>query len=132
MLTAMLMHGLWDASAALAGDNVISIVPAMVAFGLISVFVWVYKNSVGIEREWIRELLAPEVKRGVIPPDELDALAGTRTRLKNYIRSQPSRHRTELGLAADTDLAHQIARDGGAETDAVQRARAAVARARAA
>jgi RsiW-degrading membrane proteinase PrsW (M82 family) len=36
MLTAMLMHGLWDASAAIAGDNVIAIVPAIVAFVLIS------------------------------------------------------------------------------------------------
>jgi hypothetical protein len=33
-------------------------------------------------------------------------------------------------LAAETDLAHQIARDRGAETPGVQRARAALALAR--
>jgi hypothetical protein len=33
-------------------------------------------------------------------------------------------------LEAETDLAHQIARDGGAETVAVEAARAAVAQAR--
>lgn len=131
MLTAMLMHGLWDASAAIAGDNAISILPGLVAFVLISVFIWVYGNSVGIEREWMRELMAPEVRLGVVAPDELEALAGTRTRLKNYIRSQPSRHTAERVLKAENGLAHQIARDGGAETDAVQSARASVAKARA-
>jgi protease PrsW len=132
MLGAMLMHGLWDASAAIAGDNVISIVPGIVAFGLISVFVWVYDNSVSIEREWMRELMAPEVELGVVTPHELDALAGSRSTLKSYVRSQPSRGNAERVLEAETDLAHQIARDGGAETAAVQRARVAVAQARAA
>ena len=130
MLTAMVMHGLWDASAAIAGDNVFSIVPGIVALVLISVFVWVYENSEGIEREWMRELMAPEVDLGVATPDELDALAGTRSTVKTYIRSQPSRHTAKRVLEAETDLAHQLARDDGAETAAVQRARAAVAQAR--
>jgi hypothetical protein len=46
--------------------------------------------------------------------------------------AQPSRRRTEHVLEAERDLAHQIARDGGVETPAVQRARAAVAHARSA
>jgi len=130
MLAAMIMHGLWDASAAIAGDNVISIGPAIVAFTLISVFVWVYENSEGIEREWMRELLAPEVDLGVVTADELDALAGTRSTLKTYIRSQPSRRTAKRVLEAETELAHQIARDDGAEAAAVQQARVAVAQAR--
>ena len=121
---------LWDASAAIAGDNVISIVPGIIVFVLISVFVWVYENSAGIEREWMRELMAPEVDLGVVTPDELDALAGTRSTLKTYIRSQPSRLTAKRVLEAETDLAHQIARDDGAETAAVRRARVAVAQAR--
>ena len=131
MLTAMLMHGLWDAGAAIAGDNVISIVPGIVVFVLISVFVWVYGNSASIEREWMRELMAPEVELGVVTPDELDALAGSRSALKTYVRSQPSRRTAERVLEAETDLAHQIARDGGAEAAAVEQARVAVAQARA-
>jgi protease PrsW len=130
MLTAMLMHGLWDASAAIAGDNVISIVPGIVAFVLISTFVWVYQNSEGIEREWMRELMEPEVELGVITADELGALAGTRSTLKTYVGSQPSRRTAKRVLAAETDLARQIARDHGADTAAVQRAREAVAQAR--
>jgi len=130
MLTAMAMHGLWDASAAIGGDTVISIVPAIVAFVLISVFVWVYEKSEGIEREWMRELMAPELNLGVVTPDELDALAGSRSTLKTYIRAQPSRRTAKRVLKAETILAHQIARDGGAETAAVQRARVVVAQAR--
>jgi protease PrsW len=132
MLCAMVMHGLWDASAAIAGDNVISIVPGIVAFALISVFVWVYDNSVSTEREWMRELMAPEVELGVVAPAELDALAGSRSRLRGYIRSQPNRGLTKRVLEAETELAHQIASDDGVDTVAVQQARGAVARARAA
>jgi protease PrsW len=133
MLTAMLMHGLWDASAAIAGDSVFgSVVPLTVAGGLIAVFVWVYRNTVPIEREWMRELMAPEVELGVVTPAELDALAGSRSTLRSYIRSQPSRRTAEHVLEAATDLAQQLARDGGGDTAAVQRARAAVARARSA
>ena len=126
----MAMHGLWDASAAIAGDNVISIVPALVALVLISVFVWVYANSEGIEREWMREIMAPEVDLGVVARDELDALAGSRSMLKTYIRSQSSRRTAKRVLETETELTHQIARDDGPETAAVQRARVAVARAR--
>ncbi len=131
MLSAMVMHGLWDASAAIAGDNAISIVPGIVAFALIGVFVWVYDNGASIEREWMRELMAPEVELGVVTPEELEALAGSRSTLKTYVRSQPSRRTARRVLEAETDLAHQIARDGAAETAAVQQARAAVAQARA-
>jgi RsiW-degrading membrane proteinase PrsW (M82 family) len=46
MLTAMLLHGLWDGSAAIGGDSVFGwIVPIAVAGALISVFVWVYRNA---------------------------------------------------------------------------------------
>jgi hypothetical protein len=80
----------------------------------------------------MRELMAPEVELGVVTPAELDALAGSRSTLRSYIRSQPSRRAAEHVLEAATDLAHQLARDGGGDTAAVQRARAAVARARSA
>jgi hypothetical protein len=47
-------------------------------------------------------------------------------------RAQPSRRGAEHVLEAQRELAHQIARDGGADTAAVEQARAAVGRARAA
>jgi hypothetical protein len=97
---------------------------------LISTFVWVYRNTESVEREWMRELMAPEVERGVITPTELDALAGTRSNLRRHISAQPSPQTVQDVLEAETRLAHQIARDGGAETAAVEQARAAVSHAR--
>ena len=133
MLTAMLMHGLWNASSGIGGDSAFAwIVPTTVACVLIGVFVWVYVTTVPVEREWMREIMAPEVQLGVVTPAELDALAGSRETLKSYLRTQPSRRRAGRVLGAERKLAHQIARDGGAETAAVQHARAAVAQARAA
>jgi hypothetical protein len=85
---------------------------------------------VPIEREWMRELMAPEVQRGVVTPAELDALAGSRSTLRGYVRAQRNRRAAERVLAAETGLARQIARDEGAETPGVERARAAVAQAR--
>jgi RsiW-degrading membrane proteinase PrsW (M82 family) len=131
MLAAMLMHGLWDASAAIAGSSDLGwLVPTLVTTGLISVFVWIYRSAVPIEREWMRELMAPEVQSGVVTRAELDALAGSRSTRRGYIRAQPNRQTAERVLAAETDLARQIARDGGAETPGVQRARAALAQTR--
>jgi protease PrsW len=131
MLTGMLMHGIWDASGALAGSSALGwIAPPAVATVLISVFIWIYNTTQPIEREWMRELLAPEVALGVVRPGELDALAGTRSMLKAYVNSQRDPLATRRVLAAENDLAHQIARDDGADTAAVQQARAAVAAAR--
>ena len=131
MLTAVLMHGLWNASGAIGGSSVFGwIVPLGVAATLIATFVWIYRNTQPIEREWMRELMAPEVAGGVVTPAELEALAGTRSTYRSYIRAHPRPRTAKRVLEAETDLAHQIARDGGAETVAVQAARAAVAQAR--
>jgi protease PrsW len=131
MLTAMLMHGIWDASGALAGSSIFGwIAPVAVFAVLINVFFWIYNNTQPIEREWMRELMAPEVAQGVVSTDELNALAGTRSTLKAFIRSQRNPVTAQRVLAAETNLAHQIAKDGGAETPAVQQARAAVLAAR--
>jgi RsiW-degrading membrane proteinase PrsW (M82 family) len=131
MLTAVLMHGVWDASAAIAGSSMFGgIVPLAVAGILISVFLWIYNNTQPIEREWMRELMAPEVELGVVTPDELDALAGTRSTLRAYVSAQHDPRAAQNVLDAETDLAHQLAREGGAETAAVQQAREAVTRAR--
>ncbi|HEU4702309.1 MAG TPA: PrsW family intramembrane metalloprotease, partial [Conexibacter sp.] len=72
MLTAVLMHGLWNASGAIANNSVFDwIVPLAVTATLISTFVWIYKNTQPIERKWMRELMAPEVASGVVTPAEL-------------------------------------------------------------
>ena len=131
MATAMLLHGLWNASGAIGGDSVFGwIVPIVIAGVLISVFVRVYQTTVPIEREWMRELLAPEVESGVVTRGELDALAGSRSTQRAFIHAQRDPRAAKRVAEAETALAHQIAHDHGAETDAVRQAREAVARAR--
>lgn len=131
MLTAVLTHGLWNASGAIGSSSAFGwIVPLGVAATLISTFVWIYENTQPIEREWMRELMAPEVAGGVVTPGELDALAGTRSTYRSYVRAHPRPRTAARVLEAEKDLAHQIARDGGTETVAVQAARAAVTQAR--
>jgi protease PrsW len=131
MLTSILMHSLWNATGAIAGSSVLGwVMPIIVAGTLIAVFIWIYKTAQPIERDWMRELLAPEVVRGVVTPAELDALAGTRSTYRSYIRTQPHPRTAKRVLEAEKDLAHQIARDDGAETAAVDQARATVAHAR--
>jgi protease PrsW len=131
MLTAMLMHGVWDASGALAGSSVIGwIAPIAVAVILIRTFLWIYNTTQPLEREWMHELLAPEVAQGVVSLDELNALAGTRSTLKRFISTSPNPAAAQRVLSAENALAHQIARDNGADTAAVQQARAAVQQAR--
>jgi protease PrsW len=131
ILTAMLMHGLWDGSSALAGSSLFGgLVPFIVASILITTFTWIYNTTQPIEREWMHEVMAPEVANGVVTPAELEALAGPRTTLRAYIRLQRDPKRARNVLDAETELAHQLARDDGADTAAVQQARAEVARAR--
>jgi RsiW-degrading membrane proteinase PrsW (M82 family) len=131
MLSAILLHGLWNGSPAIGGTSVFGLLlPGAIAWALITIFVWVYRSTDPIEREWMRELMAPEVAGGVVAPGELEALAGTRETLRAYIDAQPNRTTTRRVLEAETRLARRIARDQGAETAAVQRCRDAVARAR--
>jgi hypothetical protein len=131
MASAMLMHGLWDASAAIGGNTAFGlVVPIVIAGAVITIFVWVYNTSVQIEREWMRELLAPEVELGVVTQPELDALAGSRSTLRKYVRAQHEPRTAKRVTDAETQLARQIARDDGAETAAVRSAREAVSRAR--
>lgn len=49
-------------------------------------------TSEPIEREWMRELMALEVKLGAVTRAELDALAGSRSMLRRYTRNQPNSH----------------------------------------
>ena len=96
MLTAVLMHGLWNASGAIASDSVFGwIVPLGIAATLISTFVWIYRNTQPIERKWMRELMAPEVVGGVVTPAELEALAGPRSTYRSYTARTRALHGKE-------------------------------------
>jgi hypothetical protein len=78
----------------------------------------------------MRELMAPEVELGLVT-----AVSSTRSRdrprrLGATSTRSPTRRRAARVLSTERELAHQMARDGGTETAAVQQARAAIERAR--
>ena len=135
MLSAMALHGLWDATGGLAGINPVlfPITYLFVPVALIALFVWIYKSSVVTERTWMRALLRPEVTQGVLDEADVDAAVGTRKQRKAYIKAGDGHHahvRAKRVLHATGDLAEQLAEDGGADTDAVRFARAELQRVR--
>jgi len=133
MAAAMVLHGLWDATGGLAGINAIlfPVVYLLVPVTLVWLFVWTYKASVVTERRWTREIMEPEVALGVLTQDDVDALAGSRKQRKAYIEAHEGhggRRRAKRVLHAASDLATQIAEDGGVDTDRVRFARSEVDR----
>lgn len=114
VLAGMALHGLWDCMAALSivvGMN--SMLLLLLTTGLeVVVAVTVFKRLAVGERSWMRDLMAPEVRRGTITDEELAALSGSRKARKAYVKA--AKGRTNHGVArnvieAATDLAEQIA-----------------------
>jgi protease PrsW len=133
MLSAMVLHGLWDAAGGLTGISVVlfPITYLFVPIALFSLFVWIYKTSVVTERGWMRQVMAPEVVSGSVSQADVDALAGTRKERKAYLRSgkgHADHARAKHVLHAVDDLGRQLAVDGGADTERVQFARSEIAR----
>jgi RsiW-degrading membrane proteinase PrsW (M82 family) len=123
-------HGLFDAVAThigftevLIGLNLLELVAIVVAF----------KMTVGRERGWLHDVLAPEVESGVITEDELTAATGTRRQRRKFVRSKDNglgRRKARAVLVAAGDLADAIAASRATETDEVAFARSEIARLR--
>ncbi len=132
----MLLHGLWDSLAAIAGRNALTLVGLLIGVIVLAlvIVVRVYKLTVGRERDFMRDVMAPEQARNVITAMELDAMAGNRKARKanrKANRSRRERKRNRYVLNAAYDLAAELAAARGADTDRVRFARAEVARIRA-
>lgn len=129
MLLSMVLHGIWDAQGGLFGSLAQwSFIVLPVIFIIIGVYV--FKMTVPREREYMRKVMAPEVARGVITSEELDALSGDRKARKAYRKSGSSRRHAKNVMEASYDLADEIAEAGGTDTDRVEFARAEVIRLR--
>ncbi|MGB9303950.1 MAG: PrsW family intramembrane metalloprotease [Mycobacterium sp.] len=134
--TPMLLHGIWDSVGAIAGGNVLlllNLLIAVIAIALV-IAVWVYELTVRRERDFVRDVMAPEAARNVITAAELDAMAGNRKARKAYRktgRNRRERKRARVVLNAAYDLADELAAAGGADIDRVHFARAEVGRIRA-
>lgn len=135
MLSAMALHGLWDATGGLTNINKIlfPITYLFVPVALIWLFVWTYKTSVVTERRWMRALLEPEVVLGVLTEADVDAVVGSRKQRKAYLKAGDGHHahvQAKRVIQAAGDLAEQLAEYGGADTEQVRFARAEVHRVR--
>jgi RsiW-degrading membrane proteinase PrsW (M82 family) len=135
MLLALLLHGVWDAQGGLLGPFGALLNYGLVLFPIIFIVivVFVFKMTVPREREYMREVMAPEVARGVITTAELDALSGNRKARKAYRKSGSGHHahvRARRVLDASYDLADELAKASGTGTDRVEFARSEVRRLR--
>ncbi len=132
----MLLHGTWDSVGAVAGANALALIGLLIGVIVIALFivVRVYKLTVQRERDFVRDVMAPEQARNVITAAELAAIAGNRKARKAYRkagRQRRERKRARYVLNAAYSLAHELAAARGADTDRVRFARAEVARIRA-
>ncbi|MBJ8344719.1 PrsW family intramembrane metalloprotease [Antrihabitans sp. YC2-6] len=132
MAFTLVLHGSWDVFGALgnsvfgtpAGGYLVMLILAVVGS---TVLVWCLRKAAVQEMSWLRDLLAPEVARGVITERELSAITGGRKQRKQYLKATkggPPKHI----LGATMDLAEELARAGGADSERVEYARSELAR----
>ncbi|GHH27654.1 PrsW family intramembrane metalloprotease [Lentzea cavernae] len=132
MLTAMVFHFAWDDMTGLSGGigAVAVVLPFLIAaIELITLF-YVLRHAARQERIWIRRLLQPEVDAGVIDPALLSAVSGLRRDRKAFRRLVHGRSRSRHLQDATADLARELARAQGLETNEVLHARAELLRLR--
>ena len=133
-MAAMLIHGVWDSSAAIGGPVFVGLILlATTLFSLLALLVAI-RWAGGRERMFMREIMAPEVDAGTISEAELDALAGDRKARRAAVKTRAkgvSRRREKHVLRAARDLAADLAVAGGEDTPPVEYSRSEIARLRA-
>jgi RsiW-degrading membrane proteinase PrsW (M82 family) len=131
MLMAMVFHFAWDDMTGLGGNGPLAaVLPFLIAaVELVALFA-VLRRAARQERIWMRDLLGPEVAAGVLDPALLDAVSGLRKDRKAYRKRLHSRRTARHLIESANDLAREVARAGGQETDRVAHARAEVGRLR--
>ncbi|SNS95403.1 PrsW family intramembrane metalloprotease [Rhodococcoides kyotonense] len=132
--TGMFLHFTWDDAGGIGGGNGLATFGAM--FGSIvlgfTVLTIAFRRAAPREHQFVRDILAPEVEAGHLTAVEVDGVLAKKAR-KAFRKAAPDRRarraRKHLRRAV-LDLAHDVARDKGADTDAVRHSRAEVERLR--
>ncbi|HTX95362.1 MAG TPA: PrsW family intramembrane metalloprotease [Mycobacterium sp.] len=132
----ILLHGIWDSVASIAGPSTSALVGLLFAVVIVAlvIAVRVYKLTVKREQDLVRDVMAPEAARDVITEAELVAVSGNRKARKTYRKSGGSRRerkRARYVLNAVYGLADELAAARGADTERVRFARAEIGRIRA-
>jgi RsiW-degrading membrane proteinase PrsW (M82 family) len=134
--TPMLLHGIWDSLASIAGPNGLALLGLLIAVVVLAIVIGVrvYQLTVKRERDFVRDVMTPEAARNVISGAELDAVAGNRKARKAYRkagRNRRERKRARYVLNAVYSLADELAAARGGDSERVRFARAEVGRIRA-
>ncbi|MGW0172458.1 PrsW family intramembrane metalloprotease [Rhodococcus sp. NPDC003322] len=135
MVTAMLLHGVWDNIGGIAGGSTALMFLLWIGVIVVAIVVVtrVFAMTVPRERQFMRDVLAPEAASGVVTDEEVDTLAGDRKARRAYRKrgqNDADRRRRDHVLEAVHDLADQLAEAGGRDTGTVAFARQEVARLR--
>ncbi|UGT62225.1 PrsW family intramembrane metalloprotease [Nocardia asteroides] len=132
---AMLLHGLWDSMGNAAGGSAVAawaLILGMMAVA-VAIAIRVFVLTVPREREFLAEILAPEVAAGAVTSEEALAACGNARARRAFRRSggtRAGRARQGHVLDAVDDLADALAAEHGAAAPRVEFARAEVARLR--
>lgn len=130
------MHWFWDSMGAFLpqpSESVVILELLIVMLIFLAVVVWVFHLVVGRERQYLRDILAPEAVTGVLTEDELAAVSGDwkqRRHLRKAAGGHDGRRRESWVVEAAGDLADALARSRGADTPEVDFARSEVTRVR--
>jgi RsiW-degrading membrane proteinase PrsW (M82 family) len=131
MLMAMVFHFTWDDMNGIGGIGVLgAVLPFVIGVVELAALFYVLRHAARRERGWMRDLLAPEVGAGAVDPALLDAVSGLRKERKAYRKHLRSRRKARHLVEGAGDLAHELARAGGADTSRVEHARAELLRLR--
>ncbi len=134
MLAAMVLHGVWDSAAAIGGPwFAVPVLFATMVFCLVALVVAI-RWAGGRERDFMRDIMTPEVANGTITAAELDALTGHGKDKRAAVKTRPegvSRRREKHVLRAARDLAEDLAASDGADSPEVEHSRAEISRLRA-
>ena len=132
MLTAMVFHFAWDDMGGLSGGNALLavVLPFAIAVVELLTLFYVARHAARQERIWVRQLLQPESDAGVVDPALLAAVSGSGKDRKAFRKLVHGRSRARHLLDAAADLARELARAQGSETNEVAHARAELLRLR--
>jgi RsiW-degrading membrane proteinase PrsW (M82 family) len=122
MLSAVVIHGVWDSASAIGGPFYVVLVLLGVTVGSVLMLLVAIRWAGWRERQYLHDIMAPEATAGTITEAELNALPDRKA-------SRGGRREKHV-LRAARDLAADLAEAGGEDTPDVLHARAEVARLR--
>ncbi|MER7416062.1 PrsW family glutamic-type intramembrane protease [Micromonospora peucetia] len=137
MLGAMALHSGWDNAASygnvLFGRVGPLLMMVLLAVGGLLLLNVAFRLAAPQEQAWARAILAPEVASDVLTDEEASAACGgwkARRRYRGAIHGHRAKRVAGHLLAAANDLARELSRSGGRDSDGVIHARAEIERLR--